>query len=198
MARVLSFLKDLERSPAGIDELDDAVAGRHVPIRSALRTQTATVLAAQGLHRDRDLDTLFDDRGDGHDRVVVEIRIELVLGERKLSLGDRRTLVEKERKVLVVREVVRRQTATALELPLPGEPGGERVAALDAHDLSRDAGRGDVEERFAAELFGRERDLELEPQGLVDDGFEREVRRGVHGRTGHSSDSGRRVKPLIP
>src|SRR6266496_3938129 len=91
MAFDLPFLEQLERSPARVDELDDAIAFRHVPIAAALWTETAAVLAAERLHRDRDLDTFLDDRGDGNDRLVVVVRIEVILVEREFRLGDRRS-----------------------------------------------------------------------------------------------------------
>ena len=71
------------------------------------------------------------------------------------------------------------------------------MAPLDTGDFSRDPGGRDRDEHFSIEPLHRERQLEVEPQRLVDDGLERKRGSGLHDGTGDFTDSGRAVKRLI-
>src|SRR5678815_1986730 len=116
---LLLFLQKLERSPARVDLVDDAVALRDVQVGAALRTETAAFGSAEGLHRDRHLDSLLHDGRDGDGGIVVIVRVEVVTIERDLRGIYGFSRVEEERKLLVVGEVVRSEASAALQLAAP-------------------------------------------------------------------------------
>src|SRR5215831_10405023 len=101
---LLRSRQKFQRFPARVGRFDHAAASGAVAIRAASGAQSETLLAAERLHRDRELDPLLDDGPAGNLRLVVEVGVEIGRVELPLLPRGRGPLVQDEREPVLLLE----------------------------------------------------------------------------------------------